>query len=113
MKTRYVILGLALLGAGAVQRAAAQAPDGKTLYEANCKKCHGVLGRPPKMIKDQYPKVATFDSAFIVHHSQDSIVTILTRGKGENMKSFKGKLSLAEMRAVATYVHELATRPHP
>jgi mono/diheme cytochrome c family protein len=110
---RSIVIGALLLTAGLAQRSPAQAPDGKTLYEATCKKCHGVLGLPPKAMKEQYPKIATFNAAFIAKHTEDSIVTILIKGKGEDMKSFKGKLSPAEMVAIAKYVHDLATRPHP
>ena len=110
---RKILIGLAFIAAGLVHRAAAQGPVGKTLYDANCKKCHGVLGTPPKAMKEQYPKIATFDAPFIAKHTTDSIVTILTKGKGEDMKSFKSKMSPAEMAAVAGYVHDLATRPRP
>ena len=110
MRIRPLMIGFALLTAGCAHRAAAQGVDGKTLYEANCKKCHGALGRPPKAMKEQFAKIATFDAAFIAKHSQDSIVVVLTKGKGEDMKPFKGKMTPAEMAAVATYVHDLATR---
>ena len=110
---RSIAIGFVLLTAGMAHQAAAQAPDGKTLYEATCKKCHGVLGTPPKTMKQQFPKIATFDAAFIAKHTEDSIVTILTKGKGEDMKPFKGKLTPVEMGAVAKYVHELASRPRP
>lgn len=83
-----------------------QATDhpGKAPYEANCRKCHGVRGIPPKTMKAKYEKIATFDAAFFTKHSQDSIVTILTKGKGEDMKSFKSKLSHEEMENVAKYI---------
>jgi len=110
---RKILIGLALITAGLVHRASAQAPDAKALYDANCKKCHGVLGTPPKAMKEQYSKIATFDAAFIAKHSTDSIVTILTKGKGEDMKSFKSKMTAAEMAAIAGYVRELATKPRP
>jgi len=110
---RKIFISLAFITAGLAHRASAQAPDAKALYDANCKKCHGVLGTPPKAMKEQFAKIATFDAAFIAKHSTDSIVTILTKGKGEDMKPFKGKMSPAEMAAVAGYVHDLATRPRP
>ncbi len=113
MNTRIFILGLVTLAVGgAASRAAAQTPDGHALFIVTCKRCHGVQGVPPKLIRQEYPKVATFDSAFGANHSEDSIVTILTNGKGRDMKSFKGKLTLPQMRAVAAYVRELAERPH-
>jgi mono/diheme cytochrome c family protein len=102
-----VILGIIALGA---RRAAAQAADAKTLYDENCRKCHGVRGTPPKTMKEKYPKIATFDSAFIAQHPADSIVKVLTRGKNEDMKSFKEKLTPEQMAMVAAYVHEMAMK---
>ena len=107
------VLTMAVLGTAlAASRAAAQAPDGKALYDENCKKCHGVVGRPPKTMKEKFPKIYTFDAKFIAERSDDSVVKILTKGKNEDMKSFKDKLSPAEMAAVAKYVRELGSRTH-
>lgn len=94
----------------AASRLHAQAPDGKTLYQAQCKKCHGVLGTPPKTMKEKMPKIATFDAEFIAKRSNDSLVVIMKKGKGDDMKSFKEKLTPEEMAAVAAYVRQLATR---
>ena len=113
MKARLIIAGVLLAGGGVISRAAAQAPDAKTLYQENCRKCHGVLGTPPKTMKAKFPKIATFDAEFITKHSVDSIVKVLTKGKNDDMKSFKDKLSADEMKAVAEYVAELASKPHP
>lgn len=121
MNMHLIVAGVLLAGGAVLSRAAAQAPaqagssapDAKTLYQENCKKCHGVLGTPPKTMKAKFPKIATFDAEFIGKHSVDSIVTILTKGKNEDMKSFKDKMSAAEMKAVAEYVTELASKPHP
>jgi mono/diheme cytochrome c family protein len=114
MMIRPMIAALfVVLGAGA-HRAHAQAPDGKALYEENCRKCHGVRGTPPKTMKEKFPKIATFDEAFITKRSDDSVVKVLTKGvgKAEDMKSFKDKLSPDEMTAVAKYVRELALKSH-
>jgi mono/diheme cytochrome c family protein len=92
----------------------AQDPDGKVLYGDNCKKCHGVLGNPPQTMKKKYSKIVGFDAAFLEKHTEDSIVVILTKGgKSEDMESFKGKLTPAEMKAVAKYVRELAGKAKP
>jgi mono/diheme cytochrome c family protein len=86
----------------------AQEADGKALYEENCRKCHGVRGTPPKAIKEKFPKVQTLDDAFLAKVSDDSLVKVMTKGvgKAEDMKSFKDKLTPAEMAAVAKYVRE-------
>lgn len=114
MKARLLIAGVLVVTGGALSRAAAQeAPDGKALYQENCKKCHGVLGTPPKTMKAKYEKIATFDAAFVASRSDDSVVKILTRGKGDDMKSFKEKLTPEQMLAVAKYVRELGLKSHP
>jgi len=90
--------------AGHIAVAAQADPPGKAPYEENCRKCHGVRGVAPKTMKAKFPKIATFDEAFFDKHTSDSIVVILTKGKNEDMKSFKDKLSTAQMVAVATYI---------
>jgi mono/diheme cytochrome c family protein len=86
---------------------AGQSAQGKTPYEENCRKCHGVRGVPPKTMKTKFPKIATFDAAFFAKHTDDSVVTVLTKGKNEDMKSFKDKLTHAQMVAVAAYIGTL------
>jgi mono/diheme cytochrome c family protein len=106
-------IAVALVASAALSTAGAQAADGKALYNENCRKCHGVIGTPPKTMKAKYPKIATFDAAFITTRSDDSVVKILNHGKGEDMKSFKDKLTPDEMTAVAKYVRELGMKSHP
>lgn len=91
--------------------ASAQAPDAKELYVEHCKKCHGALGTPPQTMKMRYKKIPTFNAGFVAKISEDSIVKVLTKGKSEDMISFKLRLSPAEITAVARYVRELAARP--
>ena len=112
MAKRYAVaavLAATLMGLGAAR--VPQQPDGQALFNDNCRKCHGLSGKPTHMALTEYPHIPTMDSAFALARSVDSIVTILTNGKGKDMKSFKGKLAPAEMRAVAEYVRSLALRP--
>ncbi len=81
---------------------------GKPAYETNCRRCHGVRGVPPKTMQAKYPKIPTFDAAFVAKVSADSIVSVLSRGVNDDMKSFKDKLTRDEMRAVAVYLRALA-----
>ena len=85
-----------------------QDPAGKILYEENCRKCHGVRGIPPKTMLAKFPKIVTFNQEFFDRRSDDSVVTVLTKGKDENMKSFKAKLSHEQMVAVAAYIRTFA-----
>src|SRR5450759_2873645 len=97
-------IGVAYAGNFAAAATRQPEPTGKAPYEENCRKCHGVRGIPPKAIKAKYPKIATFNEGFFDKRSGDSVVTILTKGKNQDMTSFKGKLSVAQMVAVAAYI---------
>jgi mono/diheme cytochrome c family protein len=56
-----------------------------------------------------YPSLkAIGDSAFLRTRSVDSIVAVVRRGVGRNMKSFVDRLSPDEMAAVAKFVKTLA-----
>lgn len=111
MRIRFTIAAIAAAGIGGIYSAhlanasaPRQEPEGKAPYEANCRKCHGVRGVPPKTMKAKYPKIATFDAEFFAARSQDSVVKVLMNGKGENMKSFKDKLTHEQMTAVGQYI---------
>jgi mono/diheme cytochrome c family protein len=108
-----MFIAVAFASAVAAGRASAQGPDGKALYDENCKKCHGVVGRPPKTMQTKFPKIYTFDAAFVAARSDDSVVKVLTKGKNEDMVSFKDKLKPDEMLAIAKYVRELGSKSHP
>ena len=110
---RLFAIALLLVSSGLLSRAGAQSADAKTVYDENCKKCHGVIGNPPKTMKEKYPKIASFDLKFLEGRSDDSIKKILVKGKGEDMKSFKGKLTEDEIEAVTKYVRELAGKHKP
>lgn len=108
-----LFITLCVLFAAASSRAAAQAPDGKALFHENCKKCHGVIGKPPVAMQKKYEKIAEFNAEFIAKRTVDSVVKVLTKGKGDDMKSFKDKMTPEEIAAVAKYVHELASKVKP
>lgn len=103
-----VLAGLVFAASGVISNAGAQTVDAKAVYDANCKKCHGVAGTPPKAMTAMFPKIAAFDAAFFAKRSDDSVVTVLTKGKGVQMKSFKDKMTPAEMAAVAKYMRAFA-----
>ena len=118
MRTHSVIAAIAVVGIGWVYGghfagaawAANQDPPGKIPYEENCRKCHGVRGVPPKTMKVKFPKIVTFDEEFFAKRSKDSVVTVLTKGKNEDMKSFKSKLTHEQMEAVAAYIRLFAQK---
>lgn len=116
MNIRLMMVTTLLAGSSSVyfSHAAPQGPDAQALYNENCKKCHGVLGTPPKTMKAKFEKIATFDAAFLVGRNEDSVEKVLLKGvgKAEDMKSFKDKMSKEERDAVAKYVIALAKKSH-
>ena len=108
-----VFLMVGILATAITTSAAAQAPDGKALYDEFCKKCHGVIGSPPQTMVKKFEKIKKFDAEFMAKRTDDSVVKVLTKGKNEDMKSFKDKMKPEEMAAVSKYVHELAAKAKP
>ena len=95
-----------VLAAALSTSAAAQGADGKAIYDANCKKCHGVTGKPSDAIKKMNPKIETMDAAFFAKRSEADVVKQITEGK-DKMKPFKDKLKTDEIAAVAKYIRTL------
>lgn len=83
------------------QEPAAPAPDGKALYEQHCRRCHGATGTPSERMVEMYATLKPLNQVTGV--SADSIVTLLVAGGTEGMKSYKDKLTAAELKAVADY----------
>jgi cytochrome c6 len=114
MTTHWCIIGLLLTAPAAAAQAPAQAaaPDGKALYEKNCRMCHGAQGVPADAMVKMMGKIPAFNAAFATTHSRDSVAKDIEHGVGK-MKGFKDKLSREEMEAVAKYVHEMAEKGKP
>ena len=88
-----------------------QEPDGRLLYLKNCRTCHGATGLPSDENKEKYPKIkALNDAVFLSALSDDSILTVLKKGKGKDMKAWGEKLNPAEMVSVVKYVRTLPTK---
>ncbi len=108
-KWQTLVIGTILALTLGASRAAAQEPDGATLYRENCRSCHGAKGVPAQRMLSVYPKLKTLaDSAFLAARSTDSIVAVIRHGAGRDMKPFAEKLSNEEMTALAKFVKTLA-----
>ena len=107
----FVLAGLMLAASAVISSAGAQTVDGKALYDANCRKCHGTAGIPPKAMAAKFPKIAAFDAAFFAKRSDDSVVKVIAKGKTKDMPSFKDKMTPAEMTAVAKHIRAFAAKP--
>ncbi|MGZ3332587.1 MAG: c-type cytochrome [Gemmatimonadaceae bacterium] len=106
----FLAIGVAYASSFAAAAPQPQDPAGKAPYEENCRKCHGVRGVPPKTMKAKYSKIPTFDEEFFDKRTPDSVVAVLVKGKGEDMKSFKEKLSYAQMVAVSAYIRSFGVK---
>lgn len=78
--------------------------DGKALYEAKCKSCHGLDGKgTAAMKKNKIPDLTAAD--WQDKHDQAHVIAVLNDGiKDTKMGSFKTKLKAEEIEAVAIYV---------
>lgn len=114
--TGVVATGVIVLLVGGVrpavgQEPAAQAPDGKALYEQHCRKCHGATGTPSERMVEMYATLKPLSQMTGV--SADSVVALLLVGGTEGMKSYKDKLTAAELKAVAEYALTLSKPQAP
>lgn len=87
---------------------ASQAPDGAALYRQHCRTCHGARGTPTQRMIGLYPDLRTLaDTTLLAGLSVDSIVTVIRKGKGRDMKPLADKMTPEEMTAVAQFVKTL------
>jgi mono/diheme cytochrome c family protein len=102
-------MGLPIAAVAQAPAAGSTEPDAAALYKQHCRSCHGAKGVPPARMVTLYPELKTLaDSAEQAKMTEASIVAVMQRGKGKDMKSFTDKLSPAEMAAVAKYVKTFA-----
>jgi len=95
-----VVVVVGLLGAAAL---AADAPDGKALYESKCAMCHGKDG----VAKSTGKGAPNFnDPKFQETHTVAAIEMVIADGKGK-MKGLKDKLTPEQISAVAAHVKTL------
>jgi cytochrome c oxidase cbb3-type subunit 3 len=81
----------------------ARAEDGKALFAAKCAACHGPDGKgQTKMGEKLGVKDLTKSSL-----AEADVVKTIEAGKPPKMTAYKGKLSDAEIQAVAGYVKSL------
>lgn len=97
-------VGIAVSLALGAQAAAAQGVNADSLYKKHCKSCHGATGTPSARMVGMYPDLKALDATTLKGVTAEAIVGILEKGKGKDMKSFTGKLSADEMKAMAEYV---------
>ena len=96
----FVFVVVGLLGAAAF---AADAPDGKALYESKCAMCHGKDG----VAKSTGKGAANLnDPKFQEANTVKAIETIIADGKGK-MKGLKEKLTPEQISAIAAHVKTL------
>lgn len=85
--------------------AMADAPDGQSLYDKKCAMCHGKDGVAKKMAEGS---ANLNDAAWQKSATIEAIVKVTGEGQGK-MKGYTGKLTDAEILAVAEYVKTLGS----
>ena len=105
MRRSTMVLGLVLGFAAAAPQLAAQAPDGKALYDKNCKTCHGAQGVPPAALAKKM-KTPTIDAAYLAKVSDDSMLKVMVNGS-KNMKPMKEKVTEPELAAIVKHVRDV------
>lgn len=93
-----------------VNDASANGPDGKIVYEKNCKMCHGVDGKSTKKIASVLKvNLASLDLTNKETNDKKDVelVKTVSDGNGKAMKGFKDKLTQEEIAAVIKYVRSL------
>ena len=100
-KNLGILLACTFIGALALP-AQAEA-DGKALFESKCAMCHGKDGVAKPMAKGS---ANLNDPAFQKANDAAAIVKVVTEGRNK-MPAYKGKLSDAEIQAVAAHVKTL------
>jgi mono/diheme cytochrome c family protein len=95
-----VVVVVGLLGAAAH---AADAPDGKALYESKCALCHGKDGVAKATAKGSSN---LNDAKFQEANTAKAIEAIITDGKGK-MKGLKDKVTPEQIAAIAAHVKTL------
>jgi|KBSSwiStaDraftv2_1062776.scaffolds.fasta_scaffold130526_2 mono/diheme cytochrome c family protein len=95
-----LVVVLGLLGTAAL---AADAPDGKALFESKCGMCHGKDG----VAKSTAKGAANLnDPKFQEANTAKAIETVIADGKGK-MKGLKDKLTPEQITAIAAHVKTL------
>ena len=77
---------------------------GKVLFDRKCAMCHGVDGVAKNMAAGS---ANLNDPEWQEANSVESIVTVITEGKGKKMKGYDGRLTEAEIKQIADYVKTL------
>ena len=89
----------------AVGASSADVSSGEQVFRSHCQGCHAIAGRPSNGAPT-YPGT-DFDS---VRPSVAMVLARIRRGIKDEMPSFRGKLTAAQMQAVAHYVNAVAGR---
>ena len=102
----YWILSLGLLVG--YSDAACGGVDGRKVFDANCKKCHGELGKPTERGKSLDAPDFT-NRIWQLSRTDEQIIQTITNGKGR-MPSWKDELTPEEIKAVARWVRVLGPK---
>ncbi len=82
-------------------------PDFEDIYNHKCAVCHGKDGLGHTMKGKQ---VHVKDVHANMKDSEEEMIKVATNGKGENMDSYKGELTPAQIKGVVEYYRSLGAK---
>lgn len=78
---------------------------GRSLYEANCQKCHGADGRGDGPLADSLPVTPADFREHIPYHQDDFFFLVISNGLGTIMPSFQNQLTEDERWHLINFLH--------
>jgi len=104
MRNKPSLALLVIVGMGVCAAArAADAPDGKALYESKCAMCHSKDGTAKPIAKGS---ASLNDAKWQEANTVEAIEKVTAEGKG-TMKGYKEKLTPDEIKAISAHVKTL------
>ena len=88
------------------RRGSAQAERGRSIYTANCARCHGGDGMSHTSMGQMTEAPNLSDAAWQSRRSTARMISSVTNGRGE-MPAFRRKLSRQDIAAAVAYVRTL------
>jgi mono/diheme cytochrome c family protein len=107
MKQMIFALPVLLIAAGTVLLAAPQDNDAKKVYLDKCSVCHGEDGRG-QTAKGKKLKVKDVSSPEVRKMSEADMLTVVLKGKGEDMAGFEKELGADMCKKITAYFRSLA-----
>ena len=108
MRRLFVLAALVVGVVGCKKSAASDPQEGRTLFENNCARCHGMEGKGglPLLAGGPAPRNLT-EHAFHAERTDDQIRMTIVNGKGAGMPPFGQAFTDAQLTSLVAHVRSL------